>query len=201
MQRAEFLKLLIASGLTFGCTRVDEMAENPDAKIVTLNCPPEGYFPNSELPVVVYKQAYKNTDSSEIIAKMKARDWHEFWRAGLYDFQHYHSAAHEVLACYRGSAKVQFGGVKGEVVDLEEGDVVFIPAGVAHKKVESTFTFAVVGGYPKGQYVDMKYGKEEELEKALKTIASVELPLQDPVFAKAGNLGELWGFTFKGTEK
>ena len=197
MNRADFLKLLIASSFSFGCTRVSEMTENSDAEIVTLNCPPNGYFPNSELPVVVYKQVYKDVDSSEVIAKMKSRDWHEFWRAGLYDFQHYHSAAHEVLACYRGSAKVQFGGPKGKIVDVEEGDVVFIPAGVAHKKVESTFAFTVVGGYPKGQYVDMKYGKEKELERALKTIANISLPLQDPVFSKAGKLGDLWSFEFK----
>ncbi len=185
---------IFMSVVVFGGKKVKTIRENSEAKIISLKFEKNGNFPGSKLPVVIYKNVYKEPDSSAIISNMKSRNWHNFWRNGVYSFHHYHSTAHEVLACYSGSAKVQLGGPDGKIIDFEKGDVVVIPAGVAHKKIESKDSFAVLGGYPKGQYVDMKYGKPEELEKATKQIKAVALPKEDPVFGKTGKLGKLWNF-------
>ena len=49
-----------------------------------------------------------------------------------------------------GSAQVRFGGEDGELVGVTAGDVVVIPAGVAHACIEASDDFSVVGAYPDG---------------------------------------------------
>ena len=39
--------------------------------------------------------------------------WRRSWRDTIYNFVHYHSQVHEVLGVARGTAKVEYGGVKG----------------------------------------------------------------------------------------
>jgi uncharacterized protein YjlB len=114
------------------------------------------------------------------------------WRNGIYSYHHYHSTAHEVLGCYRGSAKVQFGGESGIVEELSAGDVVIIPAGVGHKNLGASADFAVVGAYPRGQDYDMNYGKPGERPRADENIARVPLPETDPIFGKDGPLLRHW---------
>lgn len=183
--------------LTAGGKNVKKAVKDDKCKVVTLMCKKSGNFPNSSLPVVIYKTVYKAIDPKAVIADMKTKSWYNFWQNGVYSFHHYHSTAHEVLACYSGSAKVQFGGPDGKTVEFEKGDVVIIPAGVAHKKIASKDNFAVLGGYPKGQCVNMKYGKAEEVETAQSQIQNTAQPKEDPVFGKSGKLGELWGFKKK----
>lgn len=100
--------------------------------------------------------------------------WRGAWRNGIYGWHHYHTTTHEVLGCYAGSARVQLGGPDGEIVDLEAGDVVIIPAGVAHRNLGSTGDFAVVGAYPDGVSPDLQRGPGDP---------SLDLPtpLADPV--------------------
>lgn len=179
---------------TLGGKAVEKVNFQKDCKVKSLLCERNGNFPNSPLPLVIYKGAFKEPSASAVIRYMEKNNWHNFWKNGVYGFHHYHSTAHEVLVCYRGSAKVQFGGPDGKILDFEKGDAVIIPAGVAHKKIESSLTFAVLGGYPAGQYVDMKYGKAEELAKSLEEIKETSLPKEDPVFGGKGKLAQLWKF-------
>jgi uncharacterized protein YjlB len=48
---------------------------------------------------------------------------------------------------------------------------------VAHKNIESSDDFGVVGAYPEGQDWYMNYGKPGERPKADKNIARLPLPL------------------------
>jgi uncharacterized protein YjlB len=118
--------------------------------------------------------------------------WGGSWRNGVFAFHHYHSTAHEVLGVYSGSASVQLGGDEGIECEVRAGDVVVIPAGVAHKKLRSTGDFRVVGAYPAGQSPDMCYGKTEERPAADANISSVSKPVKDPVFGESGPLLKLW---------
>jgi uncharacterized protein YjlB len=158
----------------------------------------QGYdaFPNNDvLPLVLLKQAVETPDDDPAAAFEKLfqkNQWSGSWRNGIYGFHHYHSTAHEVLGCYRGSARVQFGGPEGKVVEFAAGDVLIIPAGLSHKKIESTQDFAVVGAYPNGQQWDMNYGKENERATTDKNISKVPLPSHDPVFGVDGPLMKLW---------
>lgn len=163
----------------------------------TYRCKRNKNFPNSKLPVLVYKTClelpkFKNK-SVKIVQDIFGRnDWSNSWRNGIYDFHHYHSNTHECMAIVQGSAKVIFGGPKGTSVKIETGDVIILPAGVGHKCVQHSDDFLCVGAYPQGKDYDMNYGKSSEFDGALKKIKTVPLPSKDPVFGKEGFLQSLW---------
>lgn len=155
----------------------------------------DGTFPNSRLPLLIYREAFRGNplDMAAGIEEMFCRNhWGRTWRDGIYSYQHYHSTAHEVLGCYGGSARVQFGGKGGAVEELYAGDVVIIPAGVAHKNLGASRDFGVVGAYPAGQEYDMNYGKRGERPSADENISRVPLPETDPVFGSDGPLLNYW---------
>jgi uncharacterized protein YjlB len=84
-----------------------------------------------------------------------------------------------------------WGGEKGQKLKVFAGDVIVIPAGVAHKNLESN-DFAVVGAYPEGRSHDMNTGKEAERPEADDSIAKVPIPGYDPIQGKNGELIKLW---------
>ena len=139
-----------------------------------------------------YFSTMKTKGSNKIESILDANGWGGSWRNGVYGYHHYHSTAHEVLVCYRGEATVQFGGERGISAALQAGDTVVIPAGVAHKKLDASRDFAVVGAYPPGQHWDMNYGKAGERPKADENIARVPLPKTDPLFRENGPLLKHW---------
>ena len=154
-----------------------------------------GVFPNNEnLPLVVFKSPLKDARIvPEYFEKIFTDNgWPAAWRNGLYDFHHYHSRAHEVLGVYSGWVRACFGGPQGEILAAEKGDVIIIPAGVAHCNKGQSSDFKVVDGYPVGQPVDMMYGKPEERPQADRNISQVCLPTSGPVFGIDGLLMELW---------
>ena len=92
-----------------------------------------------------------------------AHGWTGGWRNGIYPFVHFHSTAHEVLGIARGHARVEFGGAKGQVLAVEAGDVVVLPAGTGHRRVSSSSDLLVVGAYPRGSRVDQNRPGEIDL--------------------------------------
>ena len=155
----------------------------------------DGKFPNSDLPVLVYKSVWKLSylfPSSFIIRHFEKNGWTNAWRSGVYDYHHYHSTTHEVLAVYKGKAKLLLGGSKGRVIEVKKGDVLLIPAGVAHKCLEAKNDFRCVGAYPKGHEYDMNYGKQDERPTTDINIQQVSLPTKDPVFGTKGPMIEQW---------
>lgn len=155
----------------------------------------DGNFPNnSELPVLHYKSAFSvEKKLGDMMEKtFRHYNWKHSWRNGIYDYHHYHSTAHEVLGIYKGNCKVQLGGPDGIILELTKGDVIVLPAGVAHKNIGCSEDFKCIGAYPKGQDYDMNYGKPEELENAIKNISEVPLPEFDPVYGTEGQLLEYW---------
>jgi uncharacterized protein YjlB len=152
-------------------------------------------IPNSRLPLLIYRHAFNMTGAGDpgVLEKaFQANGWEGCWRNGIYSYHHYHSTAHEVLGVFRGTARVQFGGDRGRTQQLNAGDVVIIPAGVAHKNLESSDDFGVVGAYPAGQEPDMCYGEQGERPKAGERIARVPIPDTDPVHGALGPLMEHW---------
>ena len=155
----------------------------------------DGIFPNSKLKLLVYRNVVElpEKDPASVFEKLfAANKWRGSWRNGIYRYHHYHGTAHEVLGVYRGSAKVQLGGENGLVVDIQAGDVIIIPAGVAHKNLSSSAGFGVVGAYPEGQDWDMNYGKPGERPNAGRNIERVALPKLDPIYGASGPLLEKW---------
>jgi uncharacterized protein YjlB len=169
---------------------------NPSAEVSHHVMPGDKFFPNNnDLPVLVYKQVFLLTDndSADTIEKhFNENDWGNSWKEGVFQYHHYHSTAHEVLGVVRGNIMLMLGGDDGNITTLSQGDVIIIPAGVAHKNVGSSEDFLVVGAYPKGLDYDINYGKAEERETADNNIANVPLPDTDPVFGDKGPLLEHW---------
>jgi uncharacterized protein YjlB len=157
----------------------------------------EGVWPNNgRLPLLVYRAAFDlggGDPAAAIEAVLDANGWDHGWRDGVLGYHHYHSTAHEVLGVYGGSARIQLGGPAGPVLEAGRGDVLVLPAGVAHRRLEASPDFRVVGHYPRGQHHDMCYGEPGERPAADGRIGSVPLPPADPVYGPDGPLAIHWG--------
>lgn len=165
-------------------------------QVITQRLKDDGTFPNNgKLPLLIYQSALAlpQKDPAAFVEDLFASNgWNRSWRNGIFGFHHYHSSAHEVLAVYSGFAKVQLGGDNGIKKTVRCGDVVIIPAGVAHKNLGDGDNFRVVGAYPSGQSPDMCYGKTGERPQTDGHIAGVSLPLMDPVYGVSGPLKAHW---------
>ncbi|HET6307266.1 MAG TPA: cupin domain-containing protein, partial [Rhodopila sp.] len=107
----------------------------------------DGMIPNSRLPLLVYRAAVPG-DAAGIEAVFAGNRWPPAWRNGVYPFHHFHSTAHEVLGVARGEVSVLFGGPSGQVLTVRAGDVVVVPAGVAHCNQGQSEDLLIVGAYP-----------------------------------------------------
>jgi uncharacterized protein YjlB len=158
--------------------------------------PDEGTFPNNgHLALIVYRKALrleKNVDGKQVEQFFESNGWSNAWQDGVYDYHHYHSITHEVLGVINGTTRIQFGGPAGISLMVEPGDVIIIPAGVAHKNLGGDEQFKCVGAYPDGSDYDMNYGKPGERPKADENIKKVPLPEFDPVFGANGPLLKEW---------
>ena len=156
----------------------------------------DGTFPNNPLlPLMIYPGTFLpfgSDPAADIEAQFNANGWPAAWRDGVYSHHHYHSEAHEALGVYRGSAKVQFGGPNGPVIEIKAGDAAVLPAGTAHKLIDASPNFALVGAYPPEQRPDMLYGKPGERPGADERIAKVPMPDTDPVLGHEGGLLDTW---------
>jgi uncharacterized protein YjlB len=155
----------------------------------------DGVFPNSILPLLVYRQAFvpNGHDAASLFEDRFAdNDWRNSWRNGVYSFAHYHSTTHEILGVFSGAATLRVGGEHGKNVDVHSGDVIVIPAGVAHQKIDASGDFAVVGAYPDGRDWDLRRGQPGERPQADQNIAALPIPDYDPIYGADGPLRQIW---------
>lgn len=165
----------------------------PDSHIFVLT--DNGVFPNNErLPLVIYRRVFPagESDASRFEELFLENGWSGCWRDGIHAYHHYHSTAHEALGVAAGSGIIQFGGEQGIALEMKSGDALVIPAGVAHKSLNASEDFLVVGAYPKGQQFDMCTGKPVERPQADENIARAPLPKTDPFYGTTGPLMEHW---------
>ena len=157
---------------------------------------PDGAIPNNErCPLLAYHQALDPAapDPAALFEDLFASNrWGGGWRNGVFPFHHFHSTAHEVLGVYAGSATILLGGERGVRVTVRAGDVVIIPAGVAHKRLAAHAGFAVVGAYPLGQEPDLCRGNTLGARRLAANVAAVPLPECDPVHGAHGPLFDHW---------
>jgi uncharacterized protein YjlB len=160
-----------------------------------LNFKDDGVFPNSILPLLLYERALitEAKDSASIVEQRFAEnDWTNSWRDGVYSFPHYHSTSHEVLGVYSGSAALRLGGNHGKNIEVHAGDIIVIPAGVAHQNIAASDDFGVVGAYPGGRQWDLLRGRPGERPKADHNIAALPMPENDPIYGVEGPLRRIW---------
>jgi uncharacterized protein YjlB len=154
-----------------------------------------GTFPGSGLPVLLYKKVISIFPLRFITAfivksRFRRNGWSNSWVAGI--FTYHHSNTHEVMGIIHGSTSVQLGGEPGIVIAIEKGEVLIIPAGVAHKNLGNENAVTCVGAYPGGADYDMNYGNLGERPQTDKNIAEVGVPVSDPVFGASQGLPKIW---------
>jgi len=156
----------------------------------------DGATPNSNLPVLHYHLVPKvgSDPAAAFEALFSQNHWAPLWRAGIFDYHHYHSTAHEALAVVRGQARVTLGGESGQTLRIATGDVLVLPAGTGHRCVESSRDFLVVGAYPRGQedYDIQRPGSGNHADSKAR-IARLPLPEADPLAGVEGPLMTAWG--------
>ena len=151
-------------------------------------------IPNTSIqmkPLLIYHSAFHSSASaSNIESHLSAvKVVTPQWRYTMYSQSHFHSTAHEVLCVVSGKARLCFGGEDNpgrvEAV-LEKGDVMVVPAGVAHRLLKDIDgDFNMVGSYPTGKGWDMCYGREGEEEK-VKGIGSLGWFERDAIYGDEG---------------
>lgn len=161
--------------------------------VETIFFEPSDWVPNHpHLPVLIYRNAIPA--DGEMAPKFEQRfrehRWQGLWRNGVFDYQHYHTGAHEVLGIAGGRARLLIGGPDGAELSVVAGDCLVLPAGTGHWRIDASRDFLVVGGYPPGQHADIQTGpaNAEQLER----IAGLPLPVFDPVEGADGALMRLW---------
>ncbi|TVR51707.1 MAG: hypothetical protein EA425_06470 [Puniceicoccaceae bacterium] len=165
----------------------------PEVRSIPL---PEGPdCPNHpRLPLLMYPKFLDEVSAEAFERLYRRHGWGGGWRNGVFSYHHFHSNAHEVLACHRGAAEICFGGKTGVTLEVRAGEAVVIPAGVGHKNCGDRDGFAVVGAYPRGQEsYDLVRAAEGDAELLRRRIAAVPLPGADPFFGPDGPLCRIWG--------
>ena len=147
----------------------------------------DGTIPNNpRLPALLFRAALPPGDPAAAEALFACHGWPPAWRNGIYRYHHYHPDAHEALAIACGRVSVLLGGEWGQVLDLEAGDVVVLPAGTGHRNLGASADLLVVGAYPTGQSPTEHRGRPGEHARAIAAIPAVPDPPAEPV------TGALW---------
>lgn len=159
----------------------------------------DGVFPNSSLPVLYYNHVImkeRNNISLAFVELFNGYNWTNHWIGGIQTVHHYHSNTHEVLGVIKGNTTLMLGGDSGQRLDIQQGDVLVIPAGVAHRNLGSEDDVMCVGAYPAGRGYDMNYGNSGERPLVDRNIGSAQIPNTDPVYGLDGGLVKIWPHYF-----
>ena len=107
-------------------------------------------FPNNSLPVLFYKGAAEkwlnqSNAAEAVLSHFERNGYGNGWVNGIFNYHHFHSTTHEALTCIAGEGSIQLGGPGQNIYTVTKGDVLLLPAGIAHKKIKATKNFQIVG--------------------------------------------------------
>jgi uncharacterized protein YjlB len=189
--RIRFSSSILSS---LGLSRAGKTAAPSTSEPEELHLSRNGWVPNNErLPVLIYRNVIVPVPK-RVVSTFEDRFRQNWWmpqsRNSIYDFHHYHSTAHEALGFARGHARLMLGGEGGQEVTLRAGDVLVLPVGTGHCKLEASPDFLVVGAYP--QDMDWDICKTSPTAEMLDRMRHLKFPSFDPVTGKEGSLPRIW---------
>jgi uncharacterized protein YjlB len=192
IDRRHFTAGIIAASIGSRMASASKVESPATAAPQQLHLKPNGWMPNSPLPVLLYRNALPiGNDLAETMERLfTANGWPPQWRNGVYDFHHYHSTAHEVLGFAAGHADLVLGGEGGEPVTVHSGDVVVLPAGTGHCRITASDDFLVIGAYPENEHWDIC--RTAATPETLERMRHVRFPASDPLTGASGALPKLW---------
>ena len=155
---------------------------------------PDGGIPNSRLPLLFWRgrlpaAARSGTAGTALFRK---NGWQGTWVYTVFPYWHFHTRGHEALACVSGRARIGFGGDHGIKVDVEVGDVCVIPAGVGHRRFDSSADFLMAGSYPPDQEGNIVKPGDLDDARIAGEIAALALPQTDPISGRADGVVKVW---------
>jgi uncharacterized protein YjlB len=168
------------------------MSDKADVEVYELQFGPLSWVPNNEaLPVVIYTDVFVGHDGEDDFEQLFARNgWTAIWRNGVFDYDHYHTGAHEALGVTAGTATLRIGGPEGKLINVKAGDCLVLPAGTGHRRMRSSDDFVVVGAYPPGQSADIQ--TRTATPEQLENIKELARPESDPIEGRGGYLLKAW---------
>jgi uncharacterized protein YjlB len=108
-----------------------------------------GTVPNNmHHPLFLFKSIFLGSQQEGERVITDGGSWTRPWVWGIFPYHHFHSTAWELLLCVKGQADVQLGGESGPHVSIEQGDLILIPPGFAHKQLRSNGGVTLLGAYP-----------------------------------------------------
>ena len=152
----------------------------------------DGSIPNNQkCPVILYPEALKESPekSNSVLIKTIGRKAGQMVSLTTIITTAIHM---KFLVLSMDLRFLQLGGEQGTKVEMHQGDVVVLPAGTGHKRIQASSDFKIAGAYPDGMEHDLKKGNPDERPDVLENIQSVPLPDQDPVYGEQGPLLRLW---------
>lgn len=159
----------------------------------TLLLPENGKMPNSDLPVLIYRQALAGADLEHAFRKtFHAHHWGGTWVMGIYGYHHFHCNAHEALGIAAGSATLLLGGKGTPPIQVDTGDLLVLPAGTGHRRIKDSPDFRVVGAYPQGQEDFDEYTDSALCANYRQRLRAIQGPQCDPLYGENGPLTKLW---------
>jgi uncharacterized protein YjlB len=167
------------------------MAQHP----LLFHCSDNGDFPGNRVPVILYKNVLRLPilfKAFYIKRTFSRHGWTNAWNSGIFTYSHYHSTTHEVLGFFRGKTTILLGGEIGHKVEVCKGDVLIIPAGVAHKNMGSEYQVKCIGAYPGGRNYDINTGLPGERPATDQNIRALPLPEEDPLYGSREGLHKIW---------
>ena len=173
---------------------------NRNPKVQAFFFADNGAVPNSCLPVLLYNDVFSEDEGGISLVKkhIERHTLRNGWRVdwvdvnAVYRYTHYHSTAHEILAVIDEVAELRLGGSNGKELKVGPGDLIAIPAGVAHRRISGNKYFQVAGLYPFGQQWDMLRQTRTDYKVANQNLSKVSLPAADPFYGKDGPLMKYW---------
>ncbi|KAJ9643128.1 hypothetical protein H2201_009002 [Coniosporium apollinis] len=168
---------------------------------------PTPYVPNSKLPVLIYRAVLQGFDRECILEHIQGNNWLKGGQWKTYRTAHFHSNTHECYAVLSGKSTYSLGKSpvdadfseegheNGKKLQVAQGDVFVLPAGVSHCSIDSEGDYEYIGFYPEGSPKwDMNYCKEtpEQTRRKAVDCYNVPIPDTDPVYGASGPLPIIW---------